>query len=258
MGRQHLDSMRVALLCAALAAISLVQPLLATHVKGAIPLDSFTFDKVVGQGVPVLVKFDKDYPYGEAEDAFKDLAAKVGGGTKDVLIASVGVQEYGDKLNEDLAERFSVNKEQFPHYMLFSGDAKADPVIFKGDVKVDKLVGFLKEQVRGFYIALPGCIRELDKVAVEFMATAGGGRNLKKQEAEQISSRLNSEADKQSGKYYLLLMQKVIDKGDNFIQTETARLAKMIDSVSITEDKKALFRTRQNIISGFQQRRDEL
>ena len=65
----------------AVAAILLAHTAGAQHVKGAVPLDSFTFDKVVGKGTAVLVKFDKDYAYGEKEDAFKDLAAKVGLGS---------------------------------------------------------------------------------------------------------------------------------------------------------------------------------
>ena len=89
------------------------------------------------------------------------------------------------------------------------------------------------------------CIKELDKVAGEFMATAGGGRNLKKQEAEQITSRLETDAEKQSAKYYNVLMNKVIDRGDGFIATEVKRLAKMLESNSITEEKKELFRAKE-------------
>ena len=52
------------------------------------------------QGTPVIVKFDKDYAYGEKEDAFKEFAGKVGAGSSDVIVATVAVQEYGDKINE--------------------------------------------------------------------------------------------------------------------------------------------------------------
>ena len=37
----------------------------------------------------------------------------------DLLLAQVGVQDYGDKLNEDLRERFSVKADDFPVFFLF-------------------------------------------------------------------------------------------------------------------------------------------
>jgi len=231
----------------------------ASHVKGAIDLDSLTFDKLVGKGTSVLVKFDKDYAYGEKEDAFKDLAAKVSAGSSDVLIASVGVQEYGDKLNEDLAERFAVSKESFPHYKLFSADGKSDPLDFKGEVRFDDLVRFLKSNVPNFYLALPGCIRELDKLAAEFMSTAGGGRNLKRQEAEQFVAKLETKPEQDSGKFYVLVMKKVTDKGDGFIESEIKRLNGMLESSSITEERKDLFKKRLNILPSFSgKKQDEL
>ena len=36
-------------------------------------LDNTTFDRVVGQGLPVLVRIDKEYPYGDTDDAWKEV-----------------------------------------------------------------------------------------------------------------------------------------------------------------------------------------
>ena len=47
----------------------------------------------------------------------------------DVLIASVGVQEYGEKLNEDLRERFSVKAEDYPVFKLFKKGAHFNPPV---------------------------------------------------------------------------------------------------------------------------------
>ena len=36
-------------------------------------LDNTTFDRIVGQGLPVLVRVDKEYPYGDSDDAWKEV-----------------------------------------------------------------------------------------------------------------------------------------------------------------------------------------
>jgi hypothetical protein len=44
----------------------------------------------------VLVKFDKQYAYGDAEDVFKETAEKIGELKTDLIVAEVGTQDYGD------------------------------------------------------------------------------------------------------------------------------------------------------------------
>merc|ERR1711871_9812 len=112
--------------------------------------------------MPVLVKFDKDYAYGEKEDAFKEVCKRLGEGGADVLVGVVGVQEYGDKLNQDLADKFGAKKEQFPLYKLFLKGSKT-PIDYTGEVKADELVRFLKTQAN-LYIALPGCLEAFDEM----------------------------------------------------------------------------------------------
>ena len=86
---------------------------------GAINLDEFTFDKIVDGSRDVLVKFDKDYPYGDEEDEFKALCKTVGPLRTSLGIAEVGVQDYGDRHNEGLRERFGISRDSFPAYRLF-------------------------------------------------------------------------------------------------------------------------------------------
>ena len=62
-----------------------------------------------------LVRIDKEYSYGDSEEAFKAFAKIVGeygtsGPTANLLVVEIGVQEYGDKMNQDLADRYHVTK----------------------------------------------------------------------------------------------------------------------------------------------------
>jgi len=99
---------------------------------GAVKLDNYTFDKLIATpGLTVMVKVDKSYAYGEKEDAFKALC-KLAYPVKDLLIAEIPVQEYGDKENEDVATRLGVKTDEFPAYFLFKGSVES----------VVKFVGF--------------------------------------------------------------------------------------------------------------------
>ena len=51
--------------------------------------------------------------------------------------------EYGEKENDQLRERFNINKEDFPVYKLFKQN-EATPIDFKGEVKADELSKFIK------------------------------------------------------------------------------------------------------------------
>lgn len=67
----------------------------------------------------MLVKFDKQYAYGDAEDAFKETAEKVGALKTKLIVAEVGKQEYGDEENKALHERYTIDKDAWPVYKLF-------------------------------------------------------------------------------------------------------------------------------------------
>ena len=51
------------------------------------------------------MKFDVAYPYGEQHTQFSKLA-EVTRGMNNILVAEVAVKDYGDKENQDLADRF--------------------------------------------------------------------------------------------------------------------------------------------------------
>lgn len=57
------------------------------------------------------------------------------------------ISEYGEKENDQLRERFNINKEDFPVYKLFKQN-EATPVDFKGEIKADELSKFVKKNTR--------------------------------------------------------------------------------------------------------------
>ena len=115
------------------------------------------------------VKFDVAFPYGEKHEEF----AKVAAGTKDssdILVAHVGVKDFGNKDNADLAERFNIKKEDFPALLLFL-HGKTEPLKFAAEKETDFNANNIKRFIKsksGIYLGLPGCVEQLDKLAEDF------------------------------------------------------------------------------------------
>jgi len=189
---------------------------------GAIKLDNYTFDKMLK--VPqqtFLVKFDKSYAYGEKEDAFKTLC-KLAHTVPNFLIGEVPVQEYGDKENDDLRERFGLNKDDFPVYMLFKpGDLHGER--YTGEIKADLLATWLRKKA----IRMPaiGTIEEMDSLAKKFMKDGLSEKHLntaKKLAAEDFKT------DKKAP-LYVKIMEKIKEKGESYIEMETVRVGKLLN-----------------------------
>lgn len=237
--------------------------------QGAVKLDNMTFDKMVSvPGLSFLVKFDKTYAYGEKEDAFKELC-KTAFPVKDFLIGEVPVQEYGDKENEDVAERFKVNKDEFPAYFLFKGSV-ANPVKFEGfpnptakkpstwddDEDGTWEAPMIKEPtaenlimwLRKYGIKMPsiGTVAELDELAAKFLKSGFKDADL---EAAKALAEGEYKNDKKAP-IYVKIMEKVKAKGVDYVQTELARVQKLLAG-KITDEKKGELTEKVKILNVF-------
>jgi endoplasmic reticulum protein 29 len=116
-----------------------------------------------------VVKFDVAFPYGEKHDEF----AKVALTTKDspdLLVAEVGVKDFGNKDNSEIAQRFNIKKDDYPVVLLFI-QGKTEPFRFVAkkntEFTADNIKRFIKKK-SGVYLGLPGCVEKLDRLADEF------------------------------------------------------------------------------------------
>jgi len=234
--------------CLLAAIAAALAPGVAGTAQGAVKLDNYTFDKVLAiPGQTFLVKFDKSYPYGEKEDEFKELC-KFGYSVPNFIIAEVPVQEYGDKDNDDLRERFGINKDDFPVYYLFS-EANKDGLKYSGPIKTDDISVWLRRNK----VRMPtiGTIEELDVLVKQFFKDGHNEETISaaKKTAEQYSS------DKKAP-MYAKIMQKVKDKGESYIATESARVSKLM-SGKLTPEKTAELSDKLKILNVFASK-DEL
>ena len=97
-------------------------PVLAINCKGCTPLDTLSFDKLLSKFKVSVVKFDVAYPYGDKHEEFSKFS-KSAAEVEDLFVGEVGIKDYGDKDNADLAERFNIIKEDYPVVILFIIDS---------------------------------------------------------------------------------------------------------------------------------------
>ncbi|XP_059052125.1 endoplasmic reticulum resident protein 29 [Achroia grisella] len=216
---------------------------------GSVGLDEISFDKVIKKFEATLVKFDVAFPYGDKHDAFVALA-KDAKELDDLLIAEVGVKDYGEKDNEQLANKYGATKDNFPVVKLFI-KGKDEPIPFDESrgFTSDELRRFIREKT-GMYLSLPGCVKELDKLAQKFMKASIENRKKVLKETEDIQKKLSSK-DATSGKIYKTIMEKILEKGNDFINTESERVKKILNS-KVSEEKKKELGIRTNVLQSFQ------
>merc|ERR1719221_2274153 len=218
--------------------VALSAPALAYTERGILKLDNTTFDRIIDGTRGVFVRFDKEYSYGDDHDAWKDYAKTVGQSAADLLSCDVGVSEYGDKDNSDLAKRFGIKTDDFPQFRLWKkGSSSTDePIKYDGPKKSADFLRFVQEKANA-WIGLPGQVKAL-------AGGADAADTIAKAEAVAAAS------DKDTAKFYVKAMQKLA-KDKDYVTKETERLKKMIEDGSVKADKKEQFGRRLNVISSF-------
>lgn len=159
----------------------------ASTTSGSIELDELNFDKITNKFEVSLIKFDVAFPYGDKHEAFVALA-KDSKDVEDLLIAEVGVKDYGEKDNEALAKKYGATKDKFPVVKLFV-KGKSEPIPFDdaNGFTTDELRRFIRDN-SGLYLSLPGCVKEFDKLAIQFMKSKKDERKKILKKSEELKN----------------------------------------------------------------------
>ena len=231
----------------------------AINCKGCTPLDSLSFDKLLSKFKVSVIKFDVAYPYGDKHEEFAKFSVSASE-LDDLFIGEVGIKDYGDKDNADLAERFEVLKDDYPVCILFVQDAngKLSDHRFAGEFKEDNLKSFVRQK-SGLYLPLPGCLEAFDNLADSLMTAPDAGTKGKViVQAEKVRDTLKDEQSKKAD-IYIKVMHKVASEGEAFIDKEMERVKKVMEG-KVSEGKKKQLEHRINILKSFarQKTKDEL
>lgn len=167
----------------------------------------------------------------------------------------VGIKDYGEKENADLGKRFKI-PEKYPVIKLFNNDTVDQYVDYPEDdpVTVDSLRKFISANT-DLYIGLPGCLKEVDKLAIKFAHPKNSKETLAQMvsEVEQMESLYEAEKAHKSFQIYLALMKKMAksDKSvKDFVAGEKDRVRNLLKG-KISDNKKADLNLRLNIMESF-------
>lgn len=100
-------------------------------------------------------------------------------------------------------------------------------------------------------MVLDGCIPELDQLAEMF-----GQDEIDRQTREQLLQDATRQVDKlnenlhKSGQVYVKIMQKILDKGHDFVQSESERVSKILRE-KLSPIKKKDLEGKLNILQSF-------
>ena len=229
----------------------LVSSASAHNCAGCTPLDTLAFDKVINAFPASLVKFDVAYPYGDDHEEFAKVA-KDAATVDRLFIGEVGIKDYGEKDNEDLAARFEVKKEDYPAAILFirgEEEGTMEHIKFKGKFTAEELKGFVRKN-SGIYMPLVGCIEELDKLADELLAGKKEEMGVVIKKAEEVWDQAKGEKAQKRAEIYVKIMKKIEEVGEGFIEKEEARVAKILKG-KVSKEKKEEMEERVNILKSF-------
>lgn len=217
--------------------------------SAVVQLDSSNFDSIaLNANNDVLVEFyapwcghcKKLTPiYEEVGKTFKS--------DKNCVVAKVDADS-----EKELGSRFGVSG--FPTIKFFSKDNKAGEA-YNGGRGEEDFTKYLNEKcglkrVSGGGLAGDaGRIEALDALAAKFMGA--------EEKAAVMEETVAASADmEKEAQYYHKVMKKVIEKGDDFINTETSRLSRMLEG-SMSDEKKDQFTVRMNILGAFASSADD-
>ena len=222
----------------------------AHNCAGCTPLDSLAFDKVISAFPASLVKFDVAYPYGDDHDEFAKVSKDATALDK-LFIGEVGIKDYGEKDNEDLAKRFEVKKEDYPAAILFvpGKGGIIEHFKFTGKFKQENLKAFVRKH-SGIYMPLLGCSEQFDKLADELLAAEKKDQGAVIRKAENLWDQAEAPTDKRRAEVYVKIMRKVEEVGVAFVKKEEARVKKILGG-KVNKDKKEELEERVNILKSF-------
>ncbi|XP_020800458.1 protein windbeutel [Drosophila serrata] len=229
---------------------TLVPSVQALACGGCVDLDEINFQRTVERFPYALVKFDIAFPYGEKHEAFGAFSKAAHKATTDLLVATVGIKDYGELENKALGDRFKVDDKNFPEIFLFKGSI--DDFIrvpSHMDITLDNLKAFVSSNT-DLYIGRDGCIKDFDDGLKNYANIPDAEQTALIEIFEERLEKMKNPEQQKSAKFYLVYMRKIRELGYDFLEEETKRLLRL-KAGKVSEAKKDELLRKLNILEAF-------
>ncbi|KAJ9099698.1 hypothetical protein QFC20_005631 [Naganishia adeliensis] len=208
--------------------------------------------EVLESGKDVLVAFKAPWcghcktmtkPYENVAQAFKS--------ESNCIVAEV--PDSDSEINRALAAENGVNS--YPTIKFFPKDG-SDAIPYTGARNEEGFVQFLNEHcgthrtASGSLLETAGRALPLDKLAYQFFSAPHVDRAGILARAKEVVANLTAPAST-TGAYYVKAMERVLEKGEDWIKKETARFTKLSSSTSLAPAKMDEIIIKRNILSSF-------
>lgn len=165
-------------------------------------------------------------------------------GVENCVVAKIDADK-----ERDIGAEFDISG--YPTIKFFPA-GESEPIAYEGGRNEAGFIEFLNKHcnaqraVGGGLLPAAGRIGHLDEKAIEFIKNPAAREQIQKEVADAVKDHASRHA-----KYYAKVMEKVISNGEDFLQKEKARLAKVSGSDDVTSAKADDFNIRKNILSAF-------
>ena len=234
---------------------------------GVLMIDAITYNKLIPNKNAdiVLMVASKGNIGRRATDymrsEFLEMAKKASKKNDGVLFAQILVN--GSE-NKKQAERLGVvdlraSDETKPEFFLIrKGESKAIPIKPDADdYNVADIMAFVSKTT-GVNFPSRGTVKELGTIVSDFMKAEGESKRKLWKKAKEIVDTMprdkKSQKEKASnGGFYVNAMEKVLEKGPEWLDTEISRLHSIILSDKVSDSRKDEFKRRVNIVQSFKE-----
>ena len=257
----------VALLCVSTVhALKLKAP---EEAKGVVLLDSITYHKLIPSPIHyyVVLVANKhsigDYGTDSIRSdyiAFAHFAQSHGENADEVIFSQVIVNGAENaKIARDLGL-----KDNFEHPAMFiipkgAKDVK-DAVQYPDDKPYHPhdLARFLA-QYTSFYYHIPGTSKIFDRLSKDFMQTNDEEKRAEiVTKAKEALEKVAKEEEKDDLKYYIKVMEKINEKGDEYLEQEIQRLVAILNGSKLSKASRNNMKSHVSVLKQFQISKDAL